>query len=360
MTDPERDDHGFGEPDTRVPPAAQPAGPVTSPPPNPAPGSGVPPTPGWKLPDASAGPAVRLDLPLVVGRTFDTLGREWSLFLALAIPAAIGGFISGVLSPSLPALLRDGRSTEDQVASMALQAVVAIFGGVTTLGTIVAADGLWRGSSVGLGDAFGRAMSILPRVIALFIVVLLATVGIAVALAATVLVLQSLGPVAGGVGAVAVLALLVVAIYVSARLSLILPVLVLEDTPVIASVARAWRITRGNALALFGIAFVIALCGILPTWGAILFDMFVDNRLVAGIALGLGTMVVAPLGGIWTVIGWGMLTGAPFHDSEVMTTGRGRTLGFLIIATVGLVLVVVGAGLGAVGAAEVTRLSEGI
>ena len=324
-------------------------------------GSVAPPPPsGWILPEAAPAPAVRLDLPLVVGRTFDTLGREWSLFLALAVPAGIGGFVSGVLSPSLPAILRDGQTTDAQVASMALQALVAILGGVTTLGSIVAADRLWRGTGVGLGEAIGRAVSIVPRVIALFIVVLVATVGLAVALTATVLVLQALGPVAGGVGAIAALALLVIAIYVSVRLSLILPVLVLEDTPVVASIGRAWRLSRGHALVLFGIAVVVALCGILPTWGGLLFDMFVDNRLVAGIALGLGSMVVAPLGGIWTVIGWGILSGAPYRDSEVMTTGRGRTLAFLIIATVGLVLVLAGAGLAAAGAAEVTRLSEGI
>ena len=58
---------------------------------------------------------------------------------------------------------------------------------------------------------------------------------------------------------------------------------------------------------LFLIALVIALCGILPSWGGLLFDMFVDNRLIAGVALGLGAMVVAPLAGIWTVIAWGIL-----------------------------------------------------
>src|SRR5690349_24313596 len=65
---------------------------------------------GWILPQAASTPAVGLDIGLVVGRTFDTLGREWSLFLALAVPAGIGGFISGALSPSLPAMLRDGQS----------------------------------------------------------------------------------------------------------------------------------------------------------------------------------------------------------------------------------------------------------
>src|SRR4051794_30675513 len=164
MTDDDGEDSGTGTGDAGIPP---------------------PPPSGWILPQSTEAPPVSLDVGLVVGRTFDTLGREWSLFLALAVPAGIGGFISGVLSPSLPAILRDGQSTEAQLASMALQAVVAILGGLTTLGTIVAADRLWRGESVGLGEAFGRAVSIVPRVIALFVVVVIATVGLAVAVLAT-------------------------------------------------------------------------------------------------------------------------------------------------------------------------------
>jgi hypothetical protein len=314
--------------------------------------------PGWLRPAASAAP--RLDVGLVVGRTFDTLGREWSLFLALAIPAGIGGFVSGVLSPSLIAVLRDGQPTVGgQLASVALQAFVAVLGGVTTLATIIAADGLWRGSGVGVGDAIGRAISIVPRAIALFVVVLVATVGVAVALSVTGILLQTLGPGIATLGALAVLVLLVVAAWVSARLSLILPVLVLEDTRAIASIGRAWRLSRGHALGLFSIALVIGLCSILPTWGGLLFDMFVDNRLVAGIALGLGTMVVAPLTGIWTVVAWGTLSGAAYRDSDVMATRRGRTSGFLIVALVGVVLVLAGAGLAGVGVAELTQRSEG-
>ena len=334
--------------------------PPDTPRPAPAPPAQPPAPPGWIRPVAAT-VAPRLDLGLVVGRTFDTLGREWSLFLALAIPAGIGGFVSGLLSPSFVAVLRDGQPSIDrQVASMALQAFVAVLGGITTLATIIAADTLWRGTPVGLGAAIGRAMSIVPRAIALFIVVLVATVGLAVALSATVLLLQAAGPAAATVGAVAAVALLVVAIYVSARLSLILPVLVLEETRVIASIGRAWRLSRGHATVLFSIAFVIALCGILPTWGGLLFDMFVDNRVIAGIALGLGSMVVAPLAGIWTVVAWGILTGAGYRDSEVMTTGRGRTIGLLIVAGVGVVLVLAGAGLAAAGVAELTQRPEGI
>ena len=139
-----------------------------------------------------------------MGRTFDTLGREWSLFLALALPAGIGGFVSGVLSPSVLTVLRAGGSTTDgQVASLILQSFVAILTGVTTLATIVAADGLWRGSPVGLGEAVGRAVAVAPRAIALFVFVLVATVGLTLFLTLTAVMLQGMAPAAGAIGALA-------------------------------------------------------------------------------------------------------------------------------------------------------------
>ena len=59
------------------------------------------------------------------------------------------------------------------------------------------------------------------------------------------------------------------------------------------------------------------------------------------------------------MIAWGILTGAPFHDSEVMAAGRGRSVGFLLVATVGFVLVMAGAGLAATGTTELLQLTEG-
>jgi hypothetical protein len=91
-----------------------------------------------------------------------------------------------------------------------------------------------------------------------------------------------------------------------------------------------------------------------------MFSLFVDDRLIAGVASGLASLVVAPLGAIWTVLAWGQLTGAPHRDSEVMTTGRGRMVGLGIVLGVGAVLLLAGAGLAAAGSEEFLRLSEGI
>jgi hypothetical protein len=98
-------------------------------------------------------------------------------------------------------------------------------------------------------------------------------------------------------------------------------------------------------LMLFVTSFVVGLCTLLPSWGATVFSLFVEDRLVAGIALGLATMVTAPLSGIWTVLAWGSLTRAPYVESDVMRTGQGRAKAALLVAGVGLVLLLLGGAL---------------
>ena len=305
------------------------------PPPPPPPPAVVPPWP----PAAVAPPGI--DVGELVGRTFDTFGREWSLYLALAIPAGISGFASAALSPPIQAMVRQpgAGSGAEQIPGLVAQLLIAFVSIVASLAMIVATDGYWRGTAVGLSDAVGRAAGALPRAIGLFLVALAIGFAVGIAFVIVALVLAVFGRGALVLLALAVLVLVPVAFYVSARLSVILPVLVLDRTPVVGVIGRTWRLTRGNALALFLSALVIGIASIIPTWGGTLFSLFVDNRVIAGIALALASMVVAPLGAIWTVLAWGRLTGAPYRDSEVMTTGKGRLIGFGLVAGVGMVLV---------------------
>ena len=55
---------------------------------------------------------------------------------------------------------------------------------------------------------------------------------------------------------------------------------------------------------------------------------------------------------------WGELSGAPHADSEVMTTGKGRTLAALLIVGVGTVLLMVGGAMAATGSSEFLRLYQ--
>jgi uncharacterized membrane protein YbaN (DUF454 family) len=294
----------------------------------------------------------------VVGRTFDTLGREWSLFLALAVPAALGGIASAAATQSFQALLRDpgAAAAVDQAPLFLAQLIIALLSGVTTLATIVATDHLWRGTSIGLAEALGAGVRLVPRALGLLLLGLLIALGVSFALVLVLLLATALGPVGVFLGVVAFLGFLVLAFWVSARLSLLLPVLVLEGTPVLGVIGRTWRLTRGRALVLFFTALVISLCSLLPAWGGSLFSAFVDDRLVAGIAVGLATLVTAPLSGIWIVLAWGELTGAPHADSTVMTTGKGRVVAIALIAGVGVVLFMIGSAMAASGSSELLGL----
>ena len=136
----------------------------------------------------------------------------------------------------------------------------------------------------------------LPRAIGLFLVALALGLVVGLFVAVLAIVAFAAGPAGILLAALAFLVAFPFAIYLSARLSLLLPVLVLEPTPVLAVIGRTWRLTRSHALALFLTAFVIGLSGLVPAWGSALFSLFVDNRVMAGVAVALATMVVAPLG----------------------------------------------------------------
>ena len=204
----ERDEAAPDEAETPEPPdASAPGGPPPAPDGSPA----LPPAaPGWIRPTPPPTPA----RGSISGSSSVARSTRWGASGRCSSPSrcrpGIGGFISGVLSPSVLTVLRAGGSTTDgQVASLVLQSFVAILTGVTTLATIVAADALWRGSAVGLGEAIGRAVAVAPRAIALFVVVLVATVGLTLFLTLTVVLLQGMAPAAGAIGALGALAILV-------------------------------------------------------------------------------------------------------------------------------------------------------
>ncbi|HEX5829086.1 MAG TPA: hypothetical protein VFY23_16290 [Candidatus Limnocylindrales bacterium] len=342
-------------------PGGQPFAPPAPPqaPPSAAGWSPQGPAPAWPQPVAVR-PA--LDVGLIVGRTFDTLGREWSLFLALAVPAGLSGFASAVLSPSLQAIIRDpaGAAGPDQLLFLVAQVLIALLSGVTAIATIVAADAYWRGDAIGLAEAVGRGLRLLPRAIGFLLLGILLVIGLTLVLVLPLFAMSLLGSGGMALAIILLLVALVVLAWIGARLAVLFPVLVLEPTPVLGVLGRTWALTRGSAVLLFITALVIGLCGLLPSWGGSLFSLFVDDRFVAGIATGLASMVVAPLSGIWTVLAWGQLTGAPHRDTDVMTTGRGRWVALVLIVGVGMVLVLAGGALAAAGSDELRRVTEGI
>lgn len=332
------------------PPPAAPTDP-TDPAPPPPPAAGPPPPPptvGWVMPaDVPRSP---IQIGSIVGRSFDTLGREWSLFLVLAAPAGLGALLQTLITGPASTAPADAPLRIDELVSSMLAVLVGmLFALVSSAAITVAADALWQGRQAGVSDAFAGALRALPRYLGVGIVMglvigALAFVAILVVLVAGV-VLGSPGVVA--LGAVAVLVAIPFLVYLSARLALLAPVIVLERHGVIGSIRRAWDLSRGFALVLFLLSLVVGIASALPLWGATLFAGVVEDPLVAGIALAIATLVFEPLPVIAMVLAWGDRIGGRHADSEVMARGRGRVVAALLVFGLGAALLVIGLGVAA-------------
>ncbi len=318
--------------------------PPPPPPPPPRPGVGwLPPQPG------SGGP--RLDVGSILGRTLDTYGREWSLFLALALPAGIGNLLQVLLEPaSLPAGGSDLASTVDpqvlagEIGQFLLAfAVSLVLSWVTALATIVATDRLWSGRPTGLREAIAGAARVAPRAFAVWLLMAAVVVGTVLLASAVGALLFVLLPALGiAVLTVVFLALLAVFIVVAIRLSLVVPVVALEETGIAAAFRRTWALTRGHAILLFATSLLVGLSGAFALWGSSLISSFAGDPLLGALATGIATVVASPLGAIWTVIAWGDLAGGRHADSTIMARGRGRTTAIALVIGFGLVLLVAG------------------
>jgi hypothetical protein len=308
-----------------------------------------PPTPivGWAAPGDLGQPT--LDIGSIIGRSFDTFGREWSLFLALAAPAALGAMLQAVLAPATLTATAPETATIDQLwPILAAGLVSALLGLVSTVFVTVAADGLWQGRPVGLRAALAGGLAALPRYAGVVVLLGLAVVALAVlAAVVTVAAVAVLGPGAVAIPLLGLLLLLPVAIWIGARLTLLAPVIVLERNGVTGSITRAWRLSSGRALMLFVLSIAIGLCAALPLWGGSLVSAFVTDPLVAGLALAIATLIAQPLPVIAVTLAWGDRVGGRHVDSAVMARGGGRAIGIALVLGLGLVLLVIGLGLGA-------------
>jgi hypothetical protein len=345
---------------TPPPPAPEPAvgdgspllppPPPLLPPPPPPPQHWVqPPSPtvGWAPPGDAGQPTI--DIGSIIGRSFDTFGREWSLFLALAAPAALGSMLQAILAPAtMTATAPETASLEDLWPIFGAVLLSALLGLVSTVLITVATDGLWQGRPTGLGASLAGGLAALPRYAGVVVLLGLAIFGlVVVAVVVTAAAAAILGPAAAAILALGLLLLVPVGIWIGARLTLLAPVIVLERNGVVGSITRAWRLSQGRVVMLFVLSIAIGLCAALPLWGGSLVSAFVTDPLVAGLALAIATLVYQPLPVIAMTLAWGDRIGGRHADSAVMARGRGRTTAIALVLGIGLVLFVIGLGLAA-------------
>ena len=340
-----------GEPPQPPPPP----GPFLPPPPS-AVGYVPPAVPGW-LPPPEAFGRPRLEIGSVLGRTLDTFGREWSLFLVLAAPAAFAAVLQVLVipafDPALGAAAYRARSIADPGLLLVVSVIAVTLGGLTSLASAIAADRLWRGVPTGPSDAFAGVARCLRRAVPVWLLLLTLQVLLA-APGLLVVPLDAAGrPTAEFMRALPLFLLVglplgivgvVASVVIQARLSLLTPVVALEEGPARGVIPRTWRLTRGYAIVLFATSLIVALCAAVTAWGASLFLVFGQNRVIAGVALALSALVTAPLSGIWTAIAWGDLTGGRHADSALMARGRGRLTTAALLVGLGGILLFVGIG----------------
>jgi hypothetical protein len=217
--------------------------------------------------------------PLSLGEIYDGAFRSVRAnprvmfgFSAVLVAGAclIGGLLWYLLIPTLSSWLGSVESdlnttgststfdTTDSLASaLGMYALLPFVGLATIVLNGVLTISVSRsviGQKVTVAELWGRHWR---RVLVLVGLTLLIGVAAVLAWVLFVVLVVAIASASGGmavlIGIVGGLAMVVAGVWVTVRMLLVPPVLMLEDKPVWASVARAWRLTRGSFWRLLGI-----------------------------------------------------------------------------------------------------------
>lgn len=141
-----------------------------------------------------------------------------------------------------------------------------------------------------VGEALRTGISAIPSYIAAQLLSALAA-GLVIGVPLGLLAAIAPPPVV----AFAVLALMIVAVYVFVKFSLISPVIAIEElrNP-LSAIARSWRLTKGNSLRIF--AFFVLL--------------FITVVIIGALVQGILTLILSAIGGAVATIGTGLVSAA--------------------------------------------------
>jgi len=259
------------------------------------------------------------------------MNRTWSQAIALVranfqLLAVIAGvflllpsLLFAILMPDTVDWMQLGQNPEALAAAMGgsilplfAYALISFLLQIVGFGAMIALVGDSRPT---VGEAIGRGVRSLPTVIAATLVFVLAYVAIMLLFSALIGLLSAAAAAIGGAGVSGVIAIILMAalvaavLYVSARLSLTLAVVVLEsERNPITALRRSWMITKPSGGAIFGFYvllgiayFVISLLlfGLLGVIGAALGEG-AASALFMGLVNGLvGAFVGMVMSGIF-------------------------------------------------------------
>ncbi|GLW71626.1 hypothetical protein Kpho02_39250 [Kitasatospora phosalacinea] len=223
-----------------------------------------PAAPAAPLPPQSAptGPGIGL-IPLrplgfgeLMDGTFALVRRNWRAAFGLTLALAA---VLELLQAGIDWWIHTSGSRTDAVLSNNYLAPLALFFGVLASGLLapVVSNGL-LGRDTPLAEAWARVRGQLGRLIGLCL--LLAAIGIgSLALAIVPLALLAFATDLPGLLALLLLTVPPV-IWLSIRLTLAVPALMLEKQPVLGALKRSWRLTRGAWWRIFGLTLVFRIC----------------------------------------------------------------------------------------------------
>jgi len=222
--------------------------------------------------------------------------------ITLALTTLVFGTPSG--TAALPASLNPASITPDFLLKFLGLVVAAGALGLVIQSVITASLTYFvvqrcRGTPVSLGQAFSVGA---PRFVSVLGASLIPILFLSAILAAALGVLLfglatlDLGLACGG--ALLLIALLPVAIYVTIALSLSAPAIMMERKTAIGGLKRSWGLTRGRRLTLFLVLFVLGILIAVIQAAVTIPFLFVSNPYIAAI----GGVVATALTGSWTVI----------------------------------------------------------
>ncbi|MFB7950051.1 glycerophosphoryl diester phosphodiesterase membrane domain-containing protein [Kitasatospora phosalacinea] len=251
--------------------------------PVPPPAATTAPLPPSAPPPAPAGPGIGL-IPLrplgfgeLMDGTFALVRRNWRAAFGLTL--ALAAVLELLQAGTDWWIHTSGGGTEPLLSGYYL-APLALFFGVLASGLLapVVSNGL-LGRDTSLAEAWARARARLGRLVGLCL--LLAAIGVgSLALAVVPLLLLAFATDLPGLLALLLLTVPPV-VWLSIRLTLAVPALVLEGQPVLGALKRSWRLSRGAWWRIFGLTLVFRLC----------------LTLVAAVLAGPGEIVAMVLGG---------------------------------------------------------------